>query len=218
VPLADLCRVVEGQVDPREPEYRNLPHINGEVNESGTGRLLKFRTAAEDGLISGKYLFQPGMLLYSKLRPYLRKVTIAPTRGVCSADMYPLVFDLKRVDTLFAMYSLLAEPFTTYAVDASRRARMPKLNRDQLLAWDMPLPESLADQRRIAAELNQSLAAVGSARRAAEGRLAAANALPAAYLRDVFEGLDVGHWKIVKVGDIARVSGGVQKSPGRAPT
>lgn len=187
VPLGDVCNVVEGQVDPRDPDYRDLPHINGEVIETGTGKLLEVRTAAEDGLISGKYLFESGMILYSKLRPYLRKVTIAPSRGVCSADMYPLVFDAKRVDTLFAMYSLLAEPFTTYAVEESRRARMPKLNRAQLLAWEMPLPESLADQRRIASELKEWLVEVEVARRAAQDRLAAAKALPAAYLREVFE-------------------------------
>ena len=69
--------------------YRNLPHINGEVIETGTGKLLSVQTAAEDGLISGKYLFESGMILYSKLRPYLRKVTIAPCRGVCSTDMLP---------------------------------------------------------------------------------------------------------------------------------
>lgn len=207
VPLRDVCRVVEGQVDPREPEYRNLPHINGEVIESGTGRLLEVRTAAEDGLISGKYLFEPGMVLYSKLRPYLRKVTIAPSRGVCSADMYPLMFDPERVDSHFAMFSLLAEPFSTYAVEVSRRARMPKLNRAQLLAWEMPLPESLVDQRRIAVGLIRALAAIDVARRGAEDRLAAAEGLSAAYLREVFEGPDVLKWKVRALGELVQGSG-----------
>jgi type I restriction enzyme S subunit len=187
VPLSGVCRVVEGQVDPRDPEYRDLPHINGEVIESGTGRLLDVRTAAEDGLISGKYLFEPGMVLYSKLRPYLRKVTIAPCRGVCSADMYPLMFDPLKVDTQFAMFSLLAEPFSRYAVAESRRARMPKLNRAQLLAWEMPLPESVDVQRRIAADLVEQLAAADAARRAAVDRLTAAERLPSAFLRGAFE-------------------------------
>lgn len=217
VRLGEVCQVVEGQVDPREPAYRDLPHINGEVIETGTGRLLPFHTAAQDGLISGKYLFEPGMILYSKLRPYLRKVTIAPCQGVCSADMYPLTFDPDRVDSGFAMFSLLAEPFTTYAVDASRRARMPKLNRDQLMAWQMRLPESLSDQRRIAATVRESLTVVDAAQSAAKVRLAAAETLPTAYLREVFEGPDGSGWKIVNAADIAQISGGVQKSPGRAP-
>lgn len=208
VALGELCRVVEGQVDPRDPEYRDLPHINGEVVESGTGKLLQNRTAAEDGLISGKYLFEPGMILYSKLRPYLRKVTIAPYRGVCSADMYPLMFDPERVDPDFAVFSLLAEPFTTYAVDQSRRARMPKLNRDQLLAWQMPFPESLADQRRIAKQLKESLAAVDVARRAAGDRLVAAESLPAAYLQQVFAGPGASRWPVFPLGSLVQLVNG----------
>ena len=158
VPMDEVCTVVEGQVDPRVPEYGRLPHINGENIEGGTGRILGVRSAAEDGLISGKYLFEPGMVLYSKLRPYLKKVAIAPFRGLCSADMYPLSFDPKRVDTAFALWSLLAGPFSRYAINASERARMPKLNRDQLFAWDLPLPGSVAEQRAIAQNLGKRLA------------------------------------------------------------
>lgn len=217
VPLGSVCRVVEGQVDPRQAEYRDLPHINGEVIESGTGRLLDLSTAAEDGLISGKYLFQPGMVLYSKLRPYLRKVAIAPSRGVCSADMYPLMFDPLKVDTQFAMFSLLAEPFTRYAVAESRRARMPKLNRAQLLAWEMPLPESVDVQRRIAAHLVEQLTAADAARRAAEERVAAVEMLHTAFLRVAFEAGTTGGWRNAKLADVAEIGGGLQKTPGRKP-
>jgi type I restriction enzyme S subunit len=61
------------------------------------------------------------------------------------------------------------------------------------------------------------LAAVDAARRAAEERLAATESLSAAYLREVFDGPDASEWKVVSAGDIAQISGGVQKSPGRAP-
>ena len=60
LPMSEICRIVEGQVDPREPQFGVLPHVNGENIESGTGRILKVRTATEDGLISGKYLFESG--------------------------------------------------------------------------------------------------------------------------------------------------------------
>ncbi len=187
VPVAEVCAVVEGQVDPREPEFAVLPHVNGENIQSGTGRILEVRTAAEDGLISGKYLFEAGMVLYSKLRPYLRKVAIAPCRGVCSADMYPLTFDSKRVDNKFAMWSLLALPFTRYAVRESERARMPKLNREQLFAWNMSLPP-IAEQRRIAGELARRLGEAERLAATASAELAAIEALPAALLRRAFEG------------------------------
>ena len=41
--------------------------------ESETGRLLARQTASEQGAISGKYLFNRGDIVYSKIRPYLRQ-------------------------------------------------------------------------------------------------------------------------------------------------
>lgn len=76
VKLGEVCDVVSGQVNPTLPEYRDLPHVNGKNIESGTGRLRHVNTAAEDGMTSGKYLFSDGDVLYSKLRPYLRKVAL----------------------------------------------------------------------------------------------------------------------------------------------
>jgi len=168
------------------PEFGKLPHVNGENVESGTCRLAGVRTAAEDGLISGKYLFEPGDVLYSKLRPYLRKVVVAEFRGVCSADMYPIRVKLD-VDPRFLAWTLLSRDFTEYADRESRRARMPKLNRDQLFSWMCSLPP-INEQRRIVALLEEQMAAVERARAAAEAQVAAINALPAALLRRAFSG------------------------------
>ena len=206
VPLGDICRIDAPIVDPRIDEYRNLPHVSGEDIESGTGRLLALHSAAEDGMTSGKYLFDAEVVLYSKLRPYLRKVAVADFRGLCSADMYPLVFDRSRVCLDYAKFGLLSEEFTAYANEASARARMPKLNREQLLAYEFPLPP-LEAQEQIAAELTKTLTAVDKARRAAQERLAAAEALPAAYLREVFGGPEASRWQrlpIAILGDPAR--------------
>ena len=57
----------------------------------------------------------------------------------------------------------------------------------ELAGLNVPLPP-LEEQKRIAAILNEQMAAVEKAKKAAEERLAAAKALPAAYLREVFEG------------------------------
>ncbi len=77
----------------------------------GTGRLLNYRTAAEDGMRSGKYHFRAGSVLYSKIRPYLRKATIANFEGLCSADMYPLQIKNGRLVSEFLMWSLLSPNF-----------------------------------------------------------------------------------------------------------
>ena len=55
------------------------------------------------------------------------------------------------------------------------------------------------------------------ARKSSEARLEAARALPAAYLQEVFESEKAKVWPILKVGDVSQISGGIQKTPARAP-
>lgn len=73
---------------------------------------------------------------------------------------------------------------------------------------EIPLPP-LSEQKRIAAILNEQMEAVEKARKATEAQLEAAKALPAAYLRAVFESEEANSWERRKLGDIARlISGG----------
>jgi type I restriction enzyme M protein len=127
-------------VDPKCSEYASLPHVSGENIESGNGKLLEIRSAAEDRMTSGKYLFDSGCVLYSKLRPYLRKAAVASFRGLCSADMYPVRTKPNLLIPEFLLWIFLSEEFSSYANGVSHRARMPKLNRDQLFSYEIPLP------------------------------------------------------------------------------
>lgn len=81
------------------------------------------------------------------------------------------------------------------------------INRGDLLKLPIPLP-SVSEQKRISAILTEQLAAVEQARKASEARLEAARALPAAYLREVFESEEAQRWSIKKIGDLARVQSG----------
>jgi len=187
ISMAEVCKIVAAQVDPKLPELRDLPHVNGENIESGTGRMFGIKSAAEDRMTSGKYLFEPPVVLYSKLRPYLRKAVAADFRGLCSADMYPLEFDDNRVEPHFALWVLLSRSFTEYAISESQRARMPKLNRDQLFGWKFPVP-LLAVQRRVIAYINQQMQTAQLAIASLREELQTIEALPAALLHRAFNG------------------------------
>jgi type I restriction enzyme S subunit len=183
----EVCGIVAKQVDPRIPEFEALPHVSAENIESGRCRLMDVRTAGEDGMMSGKYLFESGDVLYSKLRPYLRKAVVAPFRGVCSADVYPLRVNAAELDAEFTAWMLVGEEFTRYAVGESQRSRMPKLNREQLFSWDAPVP-SLSEQREIVSRLDAELSAARNLREVLSARLAAIEKMPAALLREAFSG------------------------------
>jgi type I restriction enzyme M protein len=167
VKLGEVCRIDAPLVDPKLPQFRSLPHVSGENIESGTGALLKLRSAAEDKVISGKYAFKAGAVLYSKLRPYLCKAALAASDGLCSADMYPLMVEDSQVDARFLLHILLSDHFTRYAVELSGRARMPKLNREDLMSYEIPLPP-LDIQREIVAEIEAERALVEANRKLME--------------------------------------------------
>jgi len=152
ISMFDVIEIIDKQVDPTLPEYSQLPHISGENMESKTCQLMPWRTAEADGVKSNNYLFSPGTILYSKIRPYLRKAVYVDFRGVCSADIYPIRVINQNLNPHFVKWTLVAEPFTEYANQLSGRTRMPKLNRKQLFGFTMSYP-SLADQHRIVAEL-----------------------------------------------------------------
>lgn len=150
--MNDVCVIQNGQVDPTQEPYLNLFHIAPDDIESSSGRILEFNTALQDGVSSGNYYFQPGAILYSKIRPNLRKVVRVDFEGVCSADVYP-IYANKSINRDFLFYLLLSPRFTAYANTRSIRSAIPKINRDDLLAYPFDLP-NLKDQVLIVHQLD----------------------------------------------------------------
>jgi type I restriction enzyme S subunit len=66
---------------------------------------------------------------------------------------------------------------------------------DKLFQLKIPIPP-LTEQRRIAARLNEQMAAVAQARQSAEEQLLAARELPSAYLRDAIENLSLKNYPL----------------------
>lgn len=159
VALGEVVRIDARIVDPTDLALAVLPHISAENISSLTGGLMKVQSAAEDGMESGKYRFDAGDVLYSKLRPYLRKAAIVDFAGLCSADIYPLKCDEDRIDAEYLRALLVSDKFTSYANEMSARSRMPKLNRDQLFAFEFELP-TIDEQRKIATCLKAQLVEV----------------------------------------------------------
>ena len=148
VPFKWRCQIQSGQVDPKEYEYSKMMLIAPDHIESGTGRLLEVTSADHQGASSGKYLCPNGSVLYSKIRPALRKVALNESECLCSADMYAINPGRELVRE-FLFYFLLTDAFTSYAELESLRVAMPKVNREALGAFRIPVP-SLYEQRKIA--------------------------------------------------------------------
>ncbi len=135
----EVASLPSGQVSPLAPEYRDMPLVAPDHIESGTAKLIKVETAREQGAISGKYLFVPGDVVYSKIRPYLRKMWLANLNGLCSADMYPLR-PRPGISSMFLLMVVMGERFSEFANAVSMRTGIPKINRHELASVELAVP------------------------------------------------------------------------------
>jgi type I restriction enzyme S subunit len=84
---------------------------------------------------------------------------------------------------------------------ATTSAGQLTINQSVIKELPLPLPP-LSEQRRIAAILSDRMADIERARAAVEAELAAAEALTAAYLREVFESEEAQKWPLVPLGEV----------------
>ncbi|SCH44679.1 Type I restriction modification DNA specificity domain [uncultured Blautia sp.] len=120
--------------------YEDYPHIGIDSIEKETGRLIGYRTIAEDGIISGKYLFTPEHIIYSKIRPNLNKVAMPDFDGLCSADAYPILVKEGICNREYFGYTLRSQYFLDYILAFSNRTNLPKVNKSQVEGFVLPLP------------------------------------------------------------------------------
>ena len=144
--------------------YEDYPHIGIDSIEKETGRLLEYRTVREDGVISGKYLFTPNHIIYSKIRPNLNKVALPTFVGLCSADAYPILPNAEVCNRIYLAYVLRGRRFLNYILAFSSRTNMPKVNRKQVEGFELPLPP-FPLQQKFAAFVHQIDATKAAARR-----------------------------------------------------
>ncbi len=203
--------IANGQVDPKRQPFSRMILVAPDHIEEASGLLLERRTAADQGAKSGKYLFRPGDIVYSKIRPYLKKAIFADFEGLCSADMYPLS-PLNGVDGRFAFHLVLGQQFSDFAETVSARSGIPKINRSELSEYRLALPP-LAEQRAIAKvlsdvdELIAELEALVAKKR--DLKQAAAQTLLTGETR--LPGFS-GDWEDLKVGELFEFKNGLNKA------
>ena len=135
--------------------YANYPHIGIDSIEKDTGALFGYRTVKEDNVISGKYVFGPQHIIYSKIRPALNKVALPDFEGLCSADAYPILPKEGICIKEFLAHVLRSDYFLQYILACSGRSQMPKVNRKQIAGFKFPVPP-IDQQEEFVRFMNQS--------------------------------------------------------------
>ncbi len=154
-----VCKICPNLVDVNN--YLDYLQISPDKIEKNTMRLFPCKTVRESGVISDNHLFYANQIIYSKIRPNLNKLTIAPFSGLCSADMYPIE---TSQNIKYIAYSMLSQYFTNQVdVVIHDRVKMPKINAEELSNLYLIIPP-LDEQNDISsyldgkkAELNKAL-------------------------------------------------------------
>lgn len=122
------------------------PYIGLENIESSTGRLLGYSMTSDDGssptFTEGESLsnaFEPGDVLFGKLRPYLAKAWVAEFSGRSTTEF--LVMQPISAESRFLRYTCLWRDFID-AVDASTfGSKMPRADWDFIGNMPIPVPD-----------------------------------------------------------------------------
>ncbi|MFB0840435.1 restriction endonuclease subunit S [Arthrobacter sp. E44] len=156
--LADVAVEVKARLQPGT--VADLPYVALEHVSSGVPKIV--RSGLSQDTVSPTTLFQPGDVLFSKLRPYLNKVAVAEEEGCCTKEI--LVWrtaDESAVSPSYLALLLRSGQAIQYATDMSAGSRMPRVSSGQMEAFRVWLPP-LDEQRRIAdliTAMDESIAA-----------------------------------------------------------
>ena len=111
------------------------------------GRLLNIKTVGERKAIGDKTVFNRGDILYSKLRPYLLKILVAPEGGICTPEIIPFICYGNICKDYIV--SFLKSPYVDdYINSATFGVKMPRVSTETMTSLLVPLPP-LSEQFRI---------------------------------------------------------------------
>ena len=122
--------------------------------EKNTGKILRY-VKAKDKKVSGeKVVFHKGQILYSKLRPYLKKALIALEDGVCTPELVP--FDIFGGCNRNYILSVLKSPYVDFGVNsATYGVKMPRVGVETMINLLIPVPP-IREQERIVKKFDKS--------------------------------------------------------------
>ena len=122
------------------------------------GRILEYKTVGERKAVGDKTFFEAGNVLYSKLRPYLLKVLVAPADGICTPEIVPFSLYGKILPEYIVAF--LKSPYVDGVINAvTYGVKMPRVGTQTMTSLLLPLPP-LNEQQRIVNKINEVMPVV----------------------------------------------------------
>ena len=124
------------------------------------GRLLEHKTVGERRAVGDKTVFAKGDILYSKLRPYLLKILVAPDDGICTPEIVPFrVYG--GIDPNYIV-NYLKSPYVDNLINSiTYGVKMPRVGTETMTSLLVPMPP-LEEQRRIVEKIDGVASAISA--------------------------------------------------------
>ena len=123
--------------------------------EKDTGKIENYCLAKNRRITGDKVVFHKGQVLYSKLRPYLKKILVAPEDGICTPELVPFN-TYGHIDNQYLVY-FLKSPHVDFIINSvTYGIKMPRVGTETMVNLLLPLPP-LAEQKRIVAKIEELL-------------------------------------------------------------
>ena len=124
------------------------------------GRLLEHKTVGERKAVGDKTVFTKGDILYSKLRPYLLKILVAPDDGICTPEIVPFrVYG--GIDPNYIV-NYLKSPYVDNLINSiTYGVKMPRVGTETMTSLLVPIPP-LEEQQRIVEKIDEVASAVSA--------------------------------------------------------
>jgi type I restriction enzyme S subunit len=163
---------------------------------------LAFITAEQDRCMCESRV-QAGDVLLNITGASIGRVCVVP-ENVTRANVNQHVCIIRTDDSIdpsFLSFYVSTSTFQRFIFDTQAGATRQALTKALIERFEVPLPP-LSEQRRIAGVLREQMAAVDKARAAAQARLEAVDAMPAALLRKAFESRQAAQWPRRRFGEV----------------
>ena len=119
------------------------------------GRLIVRKTVGERKAIGDKTVFSKGDILYSKLRPYLLKILVAPECGICTPEIVP--FQVYGGIVSEYIVNFLRSPYVDNLINSiTYGVKMPRVGTETMTTLFVPIPP-VAEQHRIVQRIEELL-------------------------------------------------------------
>ena len=117
------------------------------------GRLIAKKTVGERKAIGDKTLFSKGDILYSKLRPYLLKILVAPDDGICTPEIVP--FRVYGGIEPNYIVNYLKSPYVDNLINSiTYGVKMPRVGTETMTSLLVPVPP-IEEQQRIVEKIDE---------------------------------------------------------------